>query len=280
MYVHGGLGSYGYAFYQYSLKTRRWKKYFRVEHRFSHTNVLVNDKIYIVGGGSNELPYSREIAVQTFDLITNEFDGAGRCPIFAGSALYVESRQEILMFGHGNGEEQDVVVFGYDLATQETAKYRVIGGFAPRMARRQAVVQFGQRFFHLSVPYNSGRCLLYMLTLGSGYTANWCKLYSRGDDLPNTDAPVFQVVQGLLIIFGGKRKNEEVSDDDIFLFDPNTFEGVSFGKALSVPSLKYVGNWPKAPFRGSGVATNGKLWIFGGQSSHSIIKLEIKRAQA
>lgn len=271
MYVHGGYGTRGYPFYRYSLTTKEWHVLGGVAYRYSHSTVLVDDKMYIIGGGR---PRNYNLPIEAYDLVNTVHEHKG-CRASKQVATYVESRKEIIILGtvaSANG----VQAFGFHLDSACIVPYRITGGAAPRDSFKAQVAASGQKLFLLSRDFQVGN-VLSMLTLGHGHSAEWSQVVLQGAAVPQTNFHCFQLVNRHLVLFGGQTNNQ-VIPDTLLLVDPDTLEAVQIGPTSTHESLGYTGIWPNPPVEAGSVAAGEKLWVFGGRSNPKIIELEYAQA--
>ena len=271
IYVHGGFGTRTWAFYRVSLKTRRWIKLTGLNYRYSHSGVLVDDKIYIFGGRSsirNTLP------IEAYDMVTNTTTEFGPCKASRIKVAYVESRRQAIIVGIVRGHKH-AEVFGFNVDTGAITPYRISGGVGPTSTYKSNLVVGSQRTLFLSKTHFGGN-RIYTLTLGRGQKATWSTLILKGATFLNLSRDGFQILHGLLILFGHAKRDRTVSKD-IVLVDPENLEAVHVGPTSLPQNLHYEGRWPKPPVEAGSVASNGKMWIVGGRSSQKILELELER---
>lgn len=274
VYIHGGFGSRQHPFYRVALTTRRWRRLPNLEYRYGHSNVLVNDKIYVFGGARSD---RSNLPIEAYDLVTNTVEAFDRCEASRQLTAYVESRREVIITGIRTGQ-LGVQVFGFNVDTGSIASYRITGGEAPTSSYKAGLVLSGHRLYYLSKKLHGAR--IFVLTLGRRHEAAWSVLELRGPALPKTVHFVFQVVHGLLVQFGG-RKLGQSTPEELYLVDPLNLETVHVRPLSQQTDIFYEGNWrnwPKPPIEAGSAAANGKLWIFGGRSNPKILELEVDRS--
>lgn len=270
VYIHGGLGSTRYPFYRVSLATRKWQKLPNLEYRLSHSNVLVDDKIYVFGGWRNA---RTNLRIEAYDLVTNTVETFDQCKGRLQRVAYVASRREVIIVG-ATSANFTAVLFGFNVGTGRISPYRNTSGVVPLASKYASFVQAGHRLCYCR---NSGKAI-FMLTLGLGHTAAWTEIELRGQFLSRTVNYTVQVVHGLLFIFGGHTDQTlEELEDYIVLVDPLTVETVQVGPTSGQENVRFEGKWPEPPLEAGVVASNGKLWIFGGKLSSKIVELEFER---
>ena len=271
IYVHGGFGTRTWAFYRVSLETRRWIKLTGLNYRYSHSGVLVDDKTYIFGGRSsirNTLP------IEAYDMVTNTTTEFEPCKASRRKVAYVESRRQVIIVGIVPGHKH-AKVFGFNVDTGAITPYRTSGGLGPTSTYKSSLVVASQRtLFFFKTHYDGNP--IFTLTLGRAQEATWSTLTLRGVSFLNIRRDGFQMVQGLLILFGHAMRDRTVSED-IVIVDPQNLEAVQVRPTSLPQNINYEGKWPKLPVEAGSVASNGKMWIVGGRSSQKIIELELER---
>lgn len=274
IYIHGGYGtSTGKShFYYYCLKTRNWTPLTALQERYNHSVVLVDDSIYVFGGSSSRRSY---LPIEAYSLVTNMVQEFDPCHLQKQLAAYVEPRREVIIFGFRTGIDS-AQVLGFNVDTAIITPYKITGGEVPTNPFTARLVTVGRKFFYYSKPRAYGG-FIYVLTLGAGHKASWSRLALKGATPPVTAFEAFQVVSGLILVFGGINVNNEI-EEDIFLADPETLEAVKVGPTSVHAEIHHEGSWPpKPPVKAGHVASNGKVWFFGGRSALKIIELEFDR---
>ena len=273
IYVHGGFGTRNRAFYHVCLKTRQWTKLTGLKYRYDHSDVLVDDKIFVFGGLSS---FGNALPVEAYDVATNTVKEFERCKARRQLAAYLESRRQVIILGTVQGRQQ-AEVFGFNVDNGDISPYRIMGGVGPRNTHKCTLVVGSQRTLYLSQAHPGGN-QIFVLALGPRREAAWSTLRLKGASFLNYARHDLQIVHGLLILFG--RTVDRTVFDDIVLVDPQKLEAVQAGpnlRSLRDENLRYEGIWPKPPVEAGSAASNGKLWIVGGRSSPKIIELQLKR---
>lgn len=274
IYVHGGFRSVWDPFYRFKLDTRQWSRLLNgPEYRTRHTIVLVDDKIYIVGGrrGVRSL-----LPIEAYDLLTDESVELESFEAAAQAAIYHESLRKIIIVRQVPYPRGVIEVCSFHVETKRLENYVCSSGRPPPDNFKPSLVKCGEELFYLSMLRGSGRAHLYTLTLGRGLRARWSEIQVLGARLPFTSLRVFEALQGLLIIFGGDHSPTSTSRNGI-LFDPRTLEAVKIGPDHKPASLRFEGRWPERVVDAASVASNGKMWILGGKSSRNMVELELQR---
>ena len=274
IYVHGGYGTNYLSLHRFSLKAEQWTRLTGLRYRLHHSNVLVDDKMYVVGGFRHR--NNGDLPIEAFDLVTNTVEEFEPCPVPAREAAYVESRREVIILA-SRGSIHTAQVFGFNVDTGRINSYKVTSMFKPIMDPDNIyTVQKDMRLFVLSSNIFNGQSVS-ILTLGRTHEAAWSRLTFKGAALPQTAYLTFEVVHGLLVLFGGQNIYD-VIPEEIFLIDPDSFEAVQLGPS-STADLVHMGAWPMPPDLAGSVASNGKLWIFGGNRRSKILELEFERTE-
>lgn len=269
VYVHGGFGTKRFPFYKFSLATRQWTSIGGCAYRYSHSCVLVDDKIYIVGGaraGTINLP------IEAFNLpsgVTEEFEP---CITFKELAVFVESQRQIVILGRLSGG-RTLETFGFDVDGKRLSMYRVTAGDRrPNLSHGASVVECNQRVFFMWRP-SKDRSSISVLTIVTRKTAHWAELKLNGDTLPTVRLNALEVVDGLILCFGGRTTGNDNSTHACFIH-PLTHEvtGVGVGS-----SIQHVGNVPAASYEMGSASTQNKLWLFGAMHGKSIVEAEFCR---
>lgn len=114
-----------------------------------------------------------------------------------------------------------------------------------------------------------------MLKLGRGQVAAWSSFSLDGAAFRNIANRSFQIVHGLLVIFG--RTQDSTLLEDIVLVDLQNHEIMQMGPTSRDANLRYEGKWQNPPIKAGSVVSSGKIWILGGSSGPKILELELKR---
>lgn len=269
IYANVGFAAKKKSLYRISLDMGEWTPLSGIAHRMRHTNFLVDDKIYLVGGRRYLTSKPR---IETYNILTEEVQSFKPFIAIYQTSAYVDTRREIVIVGY-DSRANKMKVASFNVNDKQLTPYESSGEPPPPVSSAGNIVAHGERLFYLYKPIGHTECALSVLKLGRRLKGTWATIGLRGTALPNTRFHTFEGVSGLLLIFGGSTNTLEVPQD-FLLIDPRTYEAERVGPGRK-SSFEYRGSWPSRPVEGDSVAWNGKLWIFAGRG---IYKLELKRS--
>lgn len=268
VFVHGGFRTRRYPFYKFSLSTKQWTSIEGCAYRYGHSCVLVEDTIYIVGGTS----FNRtKLPIEGYDLLLSRTLQYEQTDTTAELAAYVESCRRIVILGVLGGSIF-LDAFGFDVDAKRLTKYRVSSGRRPYYSHGASIVECNQKVLFMSRPRRH-KLTLFMLTIKPDYSARWEEIRLTGDALPVLQGNVLEVVDGLILCFGGKKARNETSKKAFFIH-PRRFEvtQVEDGSAVQQEGVE-----PSDGFEMGSVSTQNKLWLFGAAHGNKFLEAEFCR---
>ena len=239
----------------FSIATQTWKPFFRFRGRNSHISVLVDDKLYCIGGRRRFHDYAMQIT--EIDLIVGTERNVGNTVrLLKHSAAYVQERGQIVIYGN-----ESFQVFGYNVDSKQVQQYRILGNYKPSIScasRQSTVVSNGDIY----VCSRAGRpeSLLNILKLGDLYTATWSTV-KFGAGVPRllwTEVGAC-VMNDAVVWFGGSFARGERG---VYVYDTTTGDGefISEGEPGTCTSS---GPWPTDGVLSHAVSINSTMWLFG-----------------
>lgn len=273
VYVHGGFGTRSYPLFAFILRTRKWKQLKGCKYRYAHNCALVDDKLFILGGARDGV---YNLPIEAYDLTLGEVETLERCRLTVRVAAFVERVGEIIIVGNRRLNTALEVV-GLNVYDKKFAAFKTTGE-QPSNSPGQALVVCEQKLFLLS-PNPDRRSILYVLSFGVVRTATWSKLQTFGTLLPCLRYSALQVVDSLILCFGGVDANH-LPTRDLYVVDPKTGI-VSVARSSTVSStnhgLKIHGTWPAANAKMGSASAQDRMWLFGGRDGGHITELKFRQ---
>ena len=224
--------------------------------------VLVDDRLYVLGGTGQRSSESRRIVAYDLLLHTSELVSPGFLQ-FQFAAIYVESRGCILIVDRTKGQ-----IYAFRVATREVIRVKLKGKFY-RITYPSLAQADGKIFVYSK--HSTGAGMLRVLTLGERNTATL-------SDVNIAPLPVFKsgmqlhTINGYILGYGGYRSGRRACDQ-VFIFHPRREEWAE-ARSGELSTLKLATPWwpPSGSMRGVGF--NGKLILFGGFGNPNIFELD------
>ena len=283
------VGGYVYAtfcsdykenIYVFSLATQTWHNFWRYSAPRDHVPMLVDDKLYLLGGlVGRGIPYT---GISEIDLVIgklHEFSGVS-LP-YNHCAVYDEKRGDIVMYGNESWR-----VYRFNVDSKQLAQYHVTGSFKPSVSctSRQSMVAANGDIYVFDNCNLGNDKVIHILTLGDPNTARWSRvLFGLDRSWPDLRRMAAGVMGDLLVLFGGFRGRWNTPNAyDLYLYDTRTEEG----EVLNIENLgtcTSTGSWPVPWGDGlsgisNAVIANKTMWFFGeSNAGMHIYKLEIDR---
>ena len=273
VYVHGGFETENAPFHYYTIVSERWTKVPGVRYRFGHTSLLVDDKIYMIGGGRNA---SFRVPIEAFDLLTHSVDVVeAECQATQHSAAYVPSRRQIFIVGRMPGHKGTKMLC-FDVRSKKLVKLTTKGKKPPMRRFVSKLLESKEKVLLLSGEDQLTH--LHVLEFIHGHIATWSDMQlSRA--VPPNNKVALQVVDGLIFCFGGQN-GWHADTNVLFLMDTETANVVRVGPiSVSSHAVKRSGNWPNPNSGMAAVAWQGDILMFGGSHDAKLMQLEFKRQE-
>lgn len=274
VYVHGYERNGG-PIYVYSLKSRKWRTFPLFRKAYLQSILLIDDKLIILGGagrGAHMAFEELDIPMKTFKRLHSGF----KMGEFMAT-VFVASRREIIIWGDRLGIALDsFYLMSFNVDTKRFKLFRWAQGQVPVLRRvsNNSILEYKGHLFIVGVAGDGTHNVICELKLGSGYTATWTLLQTRGQVPYSRFSATFQIVHGLIVGFGGISCSPELNLSSVFAFSPETQEALEVGPD-SKNDLVFSGKWP-GPTHGLGsIVKNDKILLFSGYRNPSIIELTI-----
>ena len=266
VYVFGGTcGNSRRQGYVYSIQRRTWRHFEGVEYRYQHSTVLVDDKLYILGGARRGV---RIYSVATFDLINhNTQEILKRLPMHRMTATFLEKWRDIVIIFPFTSQE--VYVLNVDNATLR--KYRKINGTPPR-ASGLKILECNRQIFAVST--RKPRSKISILTLNRDMTGAWEDVKIPGWNFVARSDMIMHDMNGYLVILGGNYFNlNRDHADEIIILDTASQKLVEVGPQ-SLGRFVQSGIWPQDQEIKGSVVVNGRLLYLTCGDYYDVVELE------
>ena len=277
MFVSGGARTFGHQFYVYSLAEKQWTTLPGVEPRVQHSTVLVDDKLYIIGGRRSwQAGVSSYRSVSTFlayDFVMCQSEhGMTRVENYQQVAVYLESRREILIL-----EGFIIKLTALNVDTHNVTSLKVKGPPA-RWGAGGAVVEHCDKIFVFGPPMGGKRRPSNFNTLWVFHRGNWdvavcSKLQTKNQVPARRTYMSLNVVNGYLMCFGGKVDINRLTNH-VAIMNLRNSVWTEGSPDAEHTWWDYQGTWPQVDMNMAGVEFDGKLLLFGGRTSPGIIELK------
>lgn len=253
----------------FSLATQTWRPFWRFIVAADHSAVLVNDKLYLVGGLSAGRPCA---VISEIDFILGKMHQfSGDFPSVDHSAAYVEKRDEIIIYG-----KRSSTVCGFNVSSKQLTRYRIQGSHKPRVTSisLQSTVSSNGDIYVYDRYINNQSRPMHILTLRDHKTATWSTV-DFGNGRPEVGLARMGtcVVDDMMVLFGGFRGF--ATKRELFLYDMRTGDSENLAEN-SLGSCTCEGSWPIGGGFSNAVVASRKIWFFG-ESRTQIYSLEIER---
>lgn len=266
IYVHGGFGTRRYPLYKFSLTTKQWTSIEGCTYRYTHSCMLVDDSLYIVGGrssGRGDLP------IEVFDIALGRTLQYEKCPTEEERALFVESRRTIVILGRLR-EKSGLHTLGFNVDTKRLVEYRTTGERPSGLSQGASVVECNQKVFLMSSG-SEDQAQISVLFLGPVTTAIWTQLRLAGAFVPVLRYSSLEVLEGLIVCFGGATMQGRGSSQ-IYFIHPFTGEVAEVGS-----NIRRVGAVPGFSAEMGSVSTQNKMWLFGAAHGKKQVEMEFRK---
>lgn len=254
----------------FSLATQKWKKLSNMPTRYSHSAVLVEDKLYLIGGRrtGDWVKQIEEIDL----LLETSREVKETASFFEPSAGFIERRGEIIICGNGKAD-----VYGFNVYTEKLTKFKIAGSVKPLLtcatknlitASNGDIIAVG----HTRPPGTLKRNTeLYVLKLVGRHHVQWSQIkFNSLPDVPQITRMAGCAIDDLVVLFGGFRVGTSHS---LYLWNTRTKEHEELAKGTLGP-YKCKGPWPEDEPFSNAVVANNHIWFFGTEGKQ-IFKLRI-----
>ena len=252
----------------FSVATQTWTTFWRFKMRYFHAPVLVNDKLYCIGGNTVG-GESRAIGVIDLVVGTERTVDHNIHPLSNHSATYVEKQEEIVIYGNQSSE-----VFGFNVNSESWIEYRIKGSYKPTIAcasQQATVVSNGDIYVFGSVDVLSPETM-HILRLGDLHTATWEPVGFGIGKRIGMDLVGICALKDLIVLFGGSNG----TGNDVNIFDILTGEGEHLN-ATEHGTCAVTGAWPSDRLvHIYPVVISRTVWLLG-PGNTEILSLEIDR---
>ena len=253
--------------YIFSLATQTWKPFWRFKGRKGHVTVLVEDKLYCIGGSAR---YGFNMPITEIDLVLGvEHDVKPTVRLMKHSAAYVEKREEIVIYGNNRS-----AVVGFNMNSKTLTNYRILGNYKPVIAcaSRQSTVALNGDIFVYGNPTHPQGTLMHILRLGDLHSATWSTV-GQVTPLLQTARIATCVVNDLVVLFGGLRGYTNKNGLGFYNTRTGEWEVVTSDAPGTCTS---EGPWPSNSVITSAICSKKTVWLLGGHQTQ-IFSLTIER---
>ena len=261
--VYGGFQAQTGSIYYYTLSTHSWKQLTvqGLEYRYGHTTVLVEDGIYLIGGGRKTGGFKGPI--ERLDLITHAIEPFDLCKSSQDCSVYVESRRDIVMVAAVSEDPKlgcDICCFDVDSKRFTTAR---LNGPAPVLRRYDTKLIESRGIVYLLTQVNRS-CAVFVVQFTGAFSVKLSQV-KLSAAFPFYVRNMLQMVDHIIVCFGGKNRSARGESDEMFTVDTRTGIVTKTSGRDTASDLVYEGAWPAEQSGTAGVVSKGKLLIFGGK---------------
>ena len=263
MFLHGGFELPRNAWYYYTLSTQLWKTIVvpELKYRYGHTSVLVDDGIYVIGGGRLG---GFTVPIEHFDLVTHTLESFVSFKSSQACSVYVESRRDIVMVAVKNETgftNCDILCFDVDSKRLTSVK---LNGPAPVLRRYDTKLIESRGIVYLLTQVNH-TCAVFVVQFTGAFSVKLSQV-KLSAAFPFYVRNMLQMVDNIIICFGGMKRTARGESDEMFTVDTRTGRVVKTSGGSRDSGLKYEGKWLSAQSGMAGIVSNGQLLVFGGSS--------------